>query len=317
MWKVVVLVAMGSSASAAPLVAVRSDGDQVCAVRAGGAVACNDKLAYPRADLPLRDLQLRQDVVVKLDGTLAEIDPFERKVSAIAVPFKVRAAGVYGTGDRWLCALGERGELACAAWKPGTAKLDAKPLPGRFVDLRVDGLDMFALDDRGALWCGGGATCARFAMAGKASTLLGYAARWPKPLDEPKQTVAPFHVADGVTAILDGGGCLADAQGLVCANFAQAPHRVARPAGDEVVIARMMMCARAGAKVTCQLVPSGHDDPELAPLETAPTTFEIKGAVKLHGGDQLCVETSHDELRCVRASNPMTAPTAVSWAPRS
>jgi hypothetical protein len=312
-----VLLAAGTAA-ADPLRAVKEpEFGGICAIRADDRLVCEKADDLPWKTLPVRDIVLSYNpLVVGTDGTLARVrrGP-EAKLEPIALGFKAAAAGQ--VGQHKLCVAGEHGELACQKFDPDTDRaFDALPVAAKIVDVAFSHEQMWALDERGGLWCAGGSSCGRAytASGGRPGPLLGLAARWPLPTAMPAD--APlFHVADGVARMLATGGspCFeltSRADELVCVSASKGAYTIPTPQADEVVTAGVMLCARTGERITCQI-------PGTRYVEPVTMTITAKGAVKMFGGsEKLCVENGRGELACTQLRNPLADPTPVVWATR-
>lgn len=293
----------------------------VCAITSTGTIVCEKQHILPDVDVVARDLvPAYEPIVVRDDGTLVRVprkafSDDKVKLESIAVPFKVRRAGIVGSpkSDR-LCVLGDKGELACAPFDHTKSALTFTRVAGTFKEVTFADDVLWALDDRGALWCGGARDCARVHAAAKKApkkSLLELGTTWPGPTERPPD--APFvRVADGVKRVYGSGSpCIertSDPDKLVCWSSTKAPAAYPRPKGDELASVGSMMCARTADSITCTMFGSKFHEP---------STVTAKGAVKMHfGARAFCVETKDAELRCAQISNPLPPFETVTWATR-
>ncbi len=319
------ILCLASTAAAAPLRAVKLAAlSGTCAIQHDGTLVCEKATDLPAVEMRMRDLvHAYTPLVVREDGSLVRVDRSysvvdKLRVETLAVPFKVQTAGLVGSSKNdQLCVHGEKGELACRPFQHtgDDPKAAFTTLPGRFVDVTFAHDIVWALDDKGALWCAGAFDCARLHVAAKKApkkTLLELDATYPTAFDEPKD--APFwRITDGVKRVYAAGApCIertSDAKTLVCWGWTDGPKAYPRPQAQELASVGTMMCARTGDAITCTMF--GNKSHE-------PFTVRVKDAAKMHyGNSRFCVETKTGELRCAKLGNPLPPFEKVTWAVRT
>lgn len=309
-----ILALLSAPAFAGPLRGVRAiNGGALCAVRDTGEIVCDKETNLPPAAVAARDfVPAVHPIIVRSDGSVVRLHLGETKLEPVAVKFKVKSAGLVGEVSE-LCVVGEKGELACGHFDVyGKDAIELSRVEGTFVDVQFSGKDLWAVDDRGALWCRGPSNCARTAAAAQAAPQAGLVAlrqAYPSVTDVPAE--APLtRISSNVHRIYASGDpCVevsADPKALLCWGLFK-PVPMTRPTADELITAGDRVCARTRDKIQCQGI---YD-------RTKSSTLTVKDAAKMHyGWGQFCVSTKTGALHCGDI-NSLSSLQAVTWASRA
>ncbi|WP_236520279.1 hypothetical protein [Sandaracinus amylolyticus] len=218
------------------------------------------------------------------------------EIEDMPLPFASDRVVVDGVHDRVCARASEGGDLACVT--RGAQEL----LVSGTSEVHGGYGAVYAIDDRGTLWCAGEGACARAVAASAAIDDLRRAEEvgaWP-PLGE-MTAVPPTAIAAAGRVrrlALDEGMVCAerDDGAVVCWGELFAPVEVPAVRGaDELVSWAARICARRGGRVEC-VRPAAHDEVLRLPVE---------GVVSLASrGMRLCAETREGALSCTRFGGP-------------